>query len=260
MLNFRTLTIFLVFIVFATLQIGISAQESDLVPLSDLKPLESSTKILNQHGFQYGLSTANTLYYDSLLVKSDKTTIKAPLYLGFYRPYARYMYNETHQADVRVKVNYKLDADADTAKSEKKNNGSISMEVFSARLSHDRHELVVGRAFQKVGRGILFANFADGLNYTGSFPLFQVKGAAFYSGQYGTCGISIQGCDFNDNNTNKNPYDLVPGRAIDAQLTDAGKRIFGAAEINSRPYYGSRVSVQTLYSKDLNTEDRKSVV
>lgn len=229
-----------------------SIEQGDLVPLSELRPLAVSETPLNKHGINVGVSTSSSGYYDS--------SLKQMLFLGFYRPYATYLMDENHLFTLRGKwalTEFTKDlkgTNNQVLKSRADASSSVgSLEVASAALHFNRLNITAGRAFYKLGRGLLLGNFADGAEVSQSFQWLEYKILAVYSGEYGqsACGLSVSGCG------GRNPYDIVPGRAFDAQLVNAGKRAFAGGEITSAPYFGSRVSAQFLYTKDFNTDANK---
>ncbi len=233
---------------------ALSAQEAaqitkgELVPLEDLKPLETSSNVLNTHGFNGGLSTVTSGYYDS--------SLKQMLFMGFYRPYATYLLNENHLFTLRGKWSWTqftkdiaTGSGNTTVKKESLNRSVGSVEVVSAELNFDRTKITAGRAFYKIGRGLIFANFADGAQIVRQYRWGQTKLLGLYSGEYGKdlCALSVAGCGA------VNPYDVVPGRSFDAQLVNAGKRFFGGLGVSSAPLWGNSISGNFLYSKDFNT-------
>ena len=224
------------------------AQDS-LIPLEDLKPLDVGEGLINKHSFQYGLSAANTYINDSIYLKKG-------YFLGNYRPYFRYMLNEKHIFNTRGKTSYKYNhslTDAQINAGTTPSTGEYAMELFNAEFNFAQHKIMMGRSFYRLGRGLLFANFADGAEYNGQFRYAMVKVMASYSAQYSGCALSVQGCGLSGQIAQKGTYDVVPGRALDVNLPDAGKRVFAAAEIHSPQYFGSSMYALALYSKDLNT-------
>ncbi|MCS6985255.1 MAG: alginate export family protein [Leptospiraceae bacterium] len=222
-------------------------EQTDLVPLPQLAPLPYSEATVNVHGFNGGLSALNAASYD--------TGLNQWLLLGFYRPFFNYIYRENHRFLLRGKwalVQYTQDVKIDSVTIERKKLSSSvgSLEVASAELNFAAQKLTFGRAFYLLGRGLLFANFADGLQYQRFSFWGDYRLLILYSGEYGKnlCALGIAGCG------GQNPYDIVPGRALDAQLTNAGRRLFVGGEVTSIPLYGSRISTAVLYSKDFNTQ------
>ncbi|HRP70211.1 MAG TPA: alginate export family protein, partial [Turneriella sp.] len=227
-------------------------EQGELVPLGKLRPLSVSEMPLNKHGINAGVSTSNSGYFDS--------SLNQMLFLGFYRPYATYLMDENHLFTLRGKwaiTEFTRDikgSNNQVVKTRADASSSVgSLEVASAELHFNRLNITAGRAFYKLGRGLLFGNFADGAEVSQSFRWFEYKVLAVYSGEYGqsACGLSVSGCG------GRSPYDIVPGRSFDAQLVNAGKRVFGGGEITSAPYWGSRLSAQFLYTKDFNTDANK---
>ncbi len=228
----------------------LEAAEDEFVPLSELKPLETEKGFSEKHSYQYGLSAANTFIVDNVALSKG-------YFLGNYRPYFKYLFHEQHIFTARGKFTYKNNpslTDAQKKTGLSTSAAEYSLELFNAELNFDRHQINAGRAFYKLGRGLLFANFADGAEYNGSFKHFIVKGQALYSGQYSGCTISIGGCATTGDIVQKSPYDIVPGRPADANLPDAGKRLFLSTEIQSQQLYGSSAYFVAMYSRDMNRD------
>lgn len=228
----------------------VDAANDEFVPLSEMKPLAPTRGYKNKHTFLYGLSAANTFIV-------DKASLPKGYYLGNYRPYFKYLWNEEHVFNIRAKLAYKNNpsiTDAQEKAGVYRSTGEYSMELFNAELHFDRHEITAGRAFYKLGRGLLFSNFADGAEYSGNFKYANVKAWAAYSGQYTGCTISLGGCATNGDIVQKSPYDIVPGRPADANIADAGKRYFLAAEVQGPQLFGSSGYVVALYSRDMNRD------
>lgn len=224
--------------------------EDEFVPLSELKPLEIEKDGREKHSFQYGLSAANTFIVDTGVLPKG-------FFLGAYRPYLKYFLNEKHIFTARGKFAYKNNPSLTDSQKKTGLTPSVAeynLELFNAELNFDRHQITAGRSFYKLGRGLLFANFADGAEYNGTFKHVLVKGQALYSGQYSGCTISIGGCATTGDVVVKSPFDIVPGRPADANLPDAGKRLFLSTEIQSPQLYGSTAYAVAMYSRDLNRE------
>lgn len=228
----------------------LEAAEEEFVPLSELKPLEVDKTYAERHSFQYGLSAANTFIVDTNFLPNG-------YFLGNYRPYFKYIFEERHIFNARGRFAYKNNpslTDAQKKTGSPASTAEYNIELFNAELNFDRHQITAGRAFYKLGRGLLFANFADGAEYNGSFRYFQIKGQALYSGQYSGCTISIGGCATTGDIAQKSPYDIVPGRPADANLPDAGKRLFFSTEVQSPQLYGSSAYFVAMYSRDMNRD------
>ena len=166
--------------------------QNELVPLEDLKPLEVGEGVVQKHGYNYGLSAANTMIGDS-------ASLKKGFFLGNYRPFFRYLWNEQHLFTARGRIGYNYNNSlTDTQKTAgvSASTGLYAMELFNAELHFGNHKLTAGRAFYKTGRGLLFANFADGAEYVGQFRYAKVTAMASYSAQYSGCTISLSGCGF----------------------------------------------------------------
>lgn len=236
--------------------------DDKFVPLAEMKPLEKTQGYRNRHSFQYGVSASNTLVNETQvrLQKDSSQTIndlRAGLFLGNYRPYLKYLFNEQHVFNVRGRITYKNNP---SLSEDAKKNGSVistaeySVELLNAELDFDRHKVTLGRSFYRMGRGLLFANFADGAEYSGNFRHVQVRALALYSGQYGGCTLSISGCATNGDIALKGAFDIVPGRPIDAAVPDSGRRFFVGTEIQSASLYGSNLYLMALYSRDLSRD------
>lgn len=239
-------------------------EEDKFVPLSELKPLEKTEGYRNPHSYQYGLTASNTL----INIKKNWVNEKADyiqdsrkgLFIGNYRPFFRYIWNEQHVFNIRGRFEYRYNPslpDSPTLRNkEVVSTGNYSVEILSAELDFDHHKATVGRSFYRMGRGLLFANFADGAEYAGNFRYFQVKAQALYSGEYSGCTISIAGCRTNtDFETKaKGTFDIVPGRPVDAAVPDPGRRFFLGAEIQSASLYGSNIYLMALYSRDMSRD------
>jgi|JI9StandDraft_1071089.scaffolds.fasta_scaffold64391_2 hypothetical protein len=262
---------------FATYSVAFAEDEKreepepdEFVPLSEMKPLEKPFGYRNKHSYQYGVSAANTLInsakkptdidkFNESAQQKQISDLRGGLFLGNYRPYLKYLYNETHAFNIRARIGYKYDP-TQSALSQKQiddtktvvSTAEYNLELFNAEFNFDRHRVTAGRAFYRLGRGLLLANFADGAEYTGSFKYLQVKAQALYSGEYSGCSISINGCRTNSDADIpiKSAYNIVPGRPADAVVADAGKRIFLNAEIQSPALFGSNAYLLGMYSRD----------
>ncbi|RME88701.1 MAG: hypothetical protein D6767_09725, partial [Candidatus Hydrogenedentota bacterium] len=218
-------------------QIQQEEQGDEFVPLSELKPLEIDHDIVNKHILDGGLTASNTYYVDS--------TLKNNLYIGFYRPYLRYILNETHEFMARGKMTLKHYQKKPNTGKQTSTVGAL--EVLQGRLNFGRHRVQVGRFFHRLGKGVLFSNYADGVEYSFLHPYFQAKVAGLYSAEYDkACALSLQGCT-----TEANPYDIIPNVSADTKPKSAGKRAFGTISLTSPALFGTRLYVLGLYSKDL---------
>lgn len=221
---------------------------NELTPLDEIKPTEKPKGLVNPHGFQYGLSAANTLINDSAYLKGG-------YFLGNYRPYFRYLLNEQHTFNLRGRIEYGYNrslTDAQRLSGGTESTGLYALELFNTELNFGNHRITTGRAFYKSGRGLLFANFADGAEYRGEFRYLRVTAMAAYSAQYSGCTISLRGCGFTGQISQKGPYDVTPGRTIDANLPDAGKRLFSALEAESPQLFGSSLYALVFHSYDFD--------
>jgi len=224
--------------------------EDEFVPLSELRPLEKTGDYTQKHSFQYGLSAANTIINDS-------NGLPQGYFLGNYRPYFKYMWREQHVFNARAKFAYKNNPSITEAQEKigaQRSVGEYNIEFLNTELNFDQHQVTAGRAFYKLGRGLLFANFADGAEYNGAFKYVLVKGQLLYSGQYGGCSISLGGCATNGDIAQKGLYEIVPGRAADVNLPDPGRRFFAAAEVMSPQLFGSTVYLLAQYSRDMSRD------
>jgi len=224
--------------------------DSVLVPLSELRPLETKGVRKEKHSFQYGVSAANTYI-------TDKAALSRGYWLGNYRPYIKYSLNEQHVFTGRLRTTYKHNpgvTDAQKKNGQVVSNWEYSLELLGAELNFDRHQITVGRNFYRIGRGLLLSNFADGAEYSGSFRYGQVKALGLYSGQYSGCMISVGGCATSGDISQKGPYDIVPGRAADAAVPDPGRRFFAGAQYESPQLYGARIQALALYSYDMSRD------
>ncbi len=227
---------------------AIFAARNELVPLEELKPLDTGKGNIAPHIYQYGLSAANTFIGDS-------ASLKKGYFLGNYRPYFRYMWNEQYVLNLRGRVSYAYNnslTDAQRSSGTDASTGLYAMELLNGEFNFGNHKLTAGRAFYRTGRGLLFANFADGAEYTGTFRFARITAMASYSAQYSGCTISLGGCGFSGQVAQKGVYDVTPGRTIDANLPDAGKRIFTSLEVQSPQFLGSSAYALAFYSYDLN--------
>lgn len=215
------------------------------LPLADEAPVQLEAEYVHTHVFQVGLVASNMGYYDSGL--------KNTLYLGFFRPYARYFYRANTLIQARGKISAKAFASKPAAGDRTSFNASIEMLSFRHRNGYYTFE--TGRLYSTVGSGLLFSNFADGARYSAVFPLVRGKVEALYSAEYGRyCALSLQGC-----NGGINPYDVVANLPADANVSDAGKRVFLTAEGESRPVWGLRGRGAVMFSVDMVKEKASSL-
>ncbi len=243
---------------------AVETSDDDFVPLSEMKPLEKTEGYRNEHSYQFGLTAANTLINRKGVWVEDKPTYISDqskgLFIGNFRPFFRYIHREQHTFNARGRFEYRynpsLPDDPKLRGGEVVSNGTYSLEMLNAEFDFDRHKVTAGRAFYRMGRGLLFANFADGAEYTGNFRFFQVKALAAYSGEYGGCTISISGCRTNADSEikAKSSFDIIPGRPIDANVPDPGRRFFIGAEVQSAQFYGSNIYLLGLYSRDMTRD------
>ena len=221
---------------------------NELLPLEEIKPLEQSDGPVNRHNFHYGLSAANTAITDS-------TYLNKGFFLGNYRPFFRYLYNDTHLFSARGRITYNYNnslTGSQQAAGQSASTALYTVEMLNAEFHFGNHRLTAGRAFFKTGRGLLFANFADGVEYSGRFRYAKVTAMASYSAQYSGCALSLSGCGFSGQIAQKSLYDVTPGRSIDANLPNAGKRFFTSLEIESPQLFGSSAYALAFHSYDLD--------
>lgn len=235
--------------------------DSDFVPLAEMKPLERTKGFKNRHTFHYGVSASNTLINETQIpiIPSSKQVndLRAGFFVGNYRPFLKYQWNEQHTFNARARIAYKYNP---SLTDDGKKNGAVvsaaeyNMELLNAELDFDKHRVTAGRAFYRMGRGLLFANFADGAEYTGDFKFGRIKALGIYSGQYAGCTISISGCGTNGDIALKGAYDIVPGRPIDAAVPDPGRRFFVGTEYQTPQLFGTNIYAMVLYSRDMSRD------
>lgn len=247
-------------IAFAPISAQEEPEEDKFVPLSELKPLEKTEGYRNRHSYIYGVSASNTLVNETQVPFKEGTKVndlRAGLFLGNYRPYFKYLWNEQHVFNARARIAYKYNP---SLTDDGKKQGAVvstaeyNMELLNAELDFDRHKITAGRSFYRMGRGVLFANFADGAEYAGNFKYVQVKALALYSGQYAGCTISIAGCATNGDIALKGSFDIVPGRPIDVNVPNPGRRFFIGTEVQSTQLFGSNAYAMALYSRDMSRD------
>lgn len=221
---------------------------NELLPLEEIKPLEPGDGPVNRHNFNYGLSAANTGITDS-------ANLNKGAFLGNYRPFFSYLYNETHLFNARGRITYSYNNSLTSnqqALGQSASTALYTVEMLNAQLNFGNHKLTAGRTFFKTGRGLLFANFADGVEYSGRFRYARVTAMGSYSAQYSGCALSLSGCGFSGQIAQKSLYDVTPGRTIDANLPNAGKRFFTSLEVESPQVFGSSAYALAFYSYDLD--------
>jgi len=194
------------------------------------------------HYLRGGLMATNTYYIDPV--------INPGLFAGFYRPFAKYSYNEKYSASARGLLTLKHYIEPIGTVQQTKLTGSI--EILAAEAKYDRHTFTAGRSFYMIEQGLLFANFADGFGYTGRFPFGQLRGFATYSAEYGAaaCALNLTGC-----NGDPGPFVNTPNLLPDSGVQNSGRRIFFAAEYYTPEYLGAQATAYGLYSRDMISED-----
>lgn len=221
---------------------------SELIPLDLIRPLDIVPTPQNRQSFDYGLSATNTALSDTAFIKKGE-------FLGNYRPFFRFLWKDTHAFNARARIDYTYNnslTDTQAQSGQKASNGFYAVEMLNAELQFGMHKLTVGRAYYSVGRGLLLANFGDGAQYEGQFRFFKLTALAAYSAQYTGCAISLGGCGFSGQIMQKGPYDVTPGRTIDSNLPDAGRRIFSAVTVQSPQVMGSSAYALAMYSYDFD--------
>lgn len=222
--------------------------QSDLVPLDQIRPLPPGPTSQDKTSFDYGLSATNTAIADTAFIKKGE-------YLGNYRPFFRMLWKDKDTLNARARIDYAYNnslTDQQSGVGQKTSSGFYALELLNAELLFGAHKFTLGRAYYSVGRGLLLANFGDGLQYEGQFSFAKITALAAYSAQYNGCTISLGGCGFSGQIMQKSPYDVTPGRTIDANLPDTGKRIFSAVTVQSPQVRGSSAYVLAMYSYDFN--------
>ncbi|RME88776.1 MAG: hypothetical protein D6767_09595 [Candidatus Hydrogenedentota bacterium] len=207
-------------------------------------PLDEEASILKQPEskevvLQYGLIVSNIGYNESNLDNF--------LYLGTFRPYMFFSYKSF---SILTRGKFSISAFSKVPNSGKQTRKNGSLELLAFQQTGDGYVLEAGRLYSNIGSGILFSNFADGVRYTLVYPFARFTAQALYSADYGkVCALSLQGCG-----GGINPYDVSPNLPPDANITDAGKRVFVIGDAETRPFYGLRGFGALLYSIDLVQE------
>lgn len=198
------------------------------------------------HFYRVGMLTTTNFYQDNVL--------KQGLFSGNYRPFGSYEYAGKYTAFIRGNMQLKYYPEKPAGVERQASVvGNLEMANLEARLGD--HTISAGRGFYQTERGILFANFADGLSYKGNYGFGTLKAMGLYSADYGksACYINITGCA-----GDPNPFNTIPGLQPDASVTGAGQRIFATLEYTGKEYELGPISVSGLvygvYSKDLIKE------
>lgn len=203
---------------------------------ADEEPLTSS------HNLKVGAIATNTYYVDKTIVRG--------LFSGFYRPYLKYTYDRRIETLVRGNMTVKRYIEAPTNGTQQ-TSVSGAMEIFSVDATFGNHKFNVGRNFFMTEQGILFANFADGVAYTGSFSFGTLRGMGLYSADYGTknCALSVTGCA-----GDTNAFVSTPTLSADSGVQNSGQRAFAVVDYTSPVFLGGQLSAYSLVSKDLINE------
>jgi len=211
-------------------------------PVLVTPPPSETEEPKNHHYLRGGLMATNTYYIDPV--------INPGLFAGFYRPFAKYSYNDKYSGVARGLLTVKHYVEPIGTLQQTKVTGSI--ELLAAEAKYDRHVFTAGRSFYMIEQGLLFANFADGFGYNGRFPFGQLRGFATYSADYGTsaCALNVTGC-----NGDAGPFVNTPNLLPDSGIQNSGRRVFFAAEYFTPEYMGSQATAYALYSRDMISED-----
>ena len=211
-------------------------------PVLVTPPAVEAEEPQNHHYLRGGLMATNTYYIDPV--------INPGLFAGFYRPFAKYSYNDKYSGVARGLLTVKHYVEPVGTLQQTKVTGSI--ELLAAEAKYDRHVFTAGRSFYMIEQGLLFANFADGFGYNGRFPFGQLRGFATYSADYGTsaCALNVTGC-----NGDAGPFVNTPNLLPDSGIQNSGRRVFFAAEYFTPEYAGSQATAYALYSRDMISED-----
>ncbi|MBN8220533.1 MAG: alginate export family protein [Spirochaetes bacterium] len=194
-----------------------------------------------KHYLRGGMIATNTYYIDP--------TINPGLYSGFFRPFGKYTYNEKWEFTARG--NIILKHYAQQLGPIKQTNLVGSLEILAGETKIAGHHLMAGRNFYAIEQGLLFANFADGISYSGKYRFGQIRGFAVYSGDYGSslCALNVTGC-----NGDPGPFVNTPNLLPDSGIQNSGQRLFFAAEYFSPEYLGGQLFSYFLLSRDMIKE------
>lgn len=225
--------------------------EENLAPTQNLPistvpaPQEVADTPPAKHYLRGGLIASNTFYIDPI--------INPGLFSGFYRPFAKYTYDEKWEATARGLLTVKRYIEP--LAGVQQTNVVGALEIMAAERRIENHHFVVGRNFYAIEQGVLFANFADGVQYTGKYRYGQVRAFAVYSGDYGSsfCALNVTGC-----NGDPSPFVNTPNLAPDSGVQNSGQRVFFAGEYYSPEYLGTQAFAYTMISRDLIREDAAS--
>lgn len=199
-----------------------------------------------EHFLRAGMLATTNYYQDQVL--------KSGLVNGNYRPFASYSYNDKYTVTVRGNLALKYYPEK-PAGVEKQTSAVGILEITSFEGNFGKSSVTAGRSFYQTEQGILFANFADGVAYNGSYSFGKVKAMGLYSADYGksACSININGCG-----GDPNPFNTIPGLQPDASVTGSGQRLFATLEYTTRAFDFGPLNVTSMvygvYSKDFIKE------
>jgi Alginate export len=207
-----------------------------------LRAEAAEESITSSHNLRLGAITANTFYQDKTITKG--------LFSGFYRPYLKYTFDRRFETLVRGNLTVKRYIEA-PSNGTQQTSVSGAMEIFSVDATFGNHRINLGRNFFMTEQGILFANFADGAAYTGTFSFGTLRGMALYSADYGSknCALSVTGCA-----GDTNAFVSTPTLSADSGVQNSGQRVFGVVDYTSPVFLGGQLSLYSLVSKDLISE------
>ncbi len=220
----------------------------EYTPLEMMEPLALPEAVVtNKTSVTYGMVATNTFY---TATSDDYST-----FIGYYRPYVKGLFEEKHQAVMRLNLaatSYLGDtALAPTGEFVPR----IELFYFNFLINFNNN-VTVGRQFLKLGKGILFSNYADGLSFKNRYGRSITNAFVAFSGEYGdgACFINMQGCG----DAVVNPYNVIPGIAPDAttgwDASGIGRRLFVGVDWNIAIIPGSELYASLLYSNDMLKE------
>lgn len=222
----------------------------DFTPLEQMEPLSLPAEVAdvtNRTSIGYGLIASNTFYTDA---SNDYS-----IFMGYYRPYAKFLFLEKHSGMIRLNLSNTMYMGDTTNAPENAFTPKVELFYFDFLPTYN-YKISVGRQFFKVGKGVLFSNYADGLKVKSQFGNAVGELFVAYSGAYGSCFISIEGCGDNV----RNPYSVIPGITPDASsgwdATGIGQRLFVGLDWKIGFIPGSEQYLSVLYSRDLMKEEQ----
>lgn len=205
------------------------------------EPTAEAEAPAKKHYLRGGMIATNTYYIDP--------TINPGLYSGFFRPFGKYTHDEKWEFTARANIIVKHYVQQ--LGTLKQTNVVGSLEILSAETKISGHQFMAGRNFYAIEQGLLFANFADGIQYSGKYRFGQVRAFAVYSGDYGSslCALNVTGC-----NGDPGPFVNTPNLLPDSGIQNSGQRLFFAAEYFSPEYLGGQLFSYFLLSRDMIKE------